>query len=64
MMMMMKGHFDEKDIKYVFMCKDEHKGLDENTPAVMLWMGRVLKICTYCSQSRFFFLSQWKDTDL
>lgn len=40
----MKGHFDEKDIKYVFMCKDEHKGLDENTPAAMLWTGEVMKI--------------------
>lgn len=35
------------NIEYVyceFMCKDEHNGLDENTPAAMLWSGKVLKI--------------------
>lgn len=54
-----EGTLWRKDTECVFMCKDECKGLDENTPAAMLGCGKVsgnqsALCCTYCSQSRCF----------
>lgn len=62
-----EGTLWRSDIEYVyceFMCKDEHNGLDENTPAAMLWSKKVLKISQLCASIQIFFVSHWKQMDL